>query len=403
MIKRTELLAAANAVIRSGSDDFVSLTRISGLNPASDFNHSNLRDVSFGSNDVREFSFRFADLRGADLSNAVYDTSSFEGAIVDSSTKFAQDFIPEGIRHIETDSLPAERVRTSTSFAEALNQTQQDISNAVDEFFDSNYSAPGSTKIVDAMRYAVAGGKMVRAFLVRECALLFGVSGQEVHTVGMAIEFIHAYSLVHDDLPCLDDDDLRRGLPTVHKQWDEATAVLVGDGLHAAAFEAVAGLSLPIDEAQQVEIFRVLTAAIGVRGLVGGQMADIEAEISSTPFSLDGIIELQAMKTGALIEASCRIGAILGRSNQADLERLTGYGRILGLAFQIADDILDATGESARLGVDVTGRSTFVSLLGKEGAELKALQLVDEAIELIEPFGELAETLREAIRFVLSR
>ncbi len=262
----------------------------------------------------------------------------------------------------------------------------------------------GSLPVVEGMRYSVAGGKGLRGFLVMEAADLYVVPGAQSVWAGAAIEAVHAYSLVHDDLPCMDDDDLRRGLPTVHVKWDEATAVLVGDALQSLAFELL-GREDAGDPDQRVALMSSLAQASGAQGMVLGQAQDIAAETAAAPFSLDQITDLQANKTGALIEWSCVAGAILGRADPGPLRR---YARALGLAFQIADDILDVEGDSEvagkRLQKDAeAGKATFVSLLGLDGAKARAAGLVDEAEAALQPFGAKAETLRQAARFVISR
>jgi len=266
---------------------------------------------------------------------------------------------------------------------------------------DGLYGQAGS--VADAMRYAVSGGKGLRAFLVHQSAQLHDVAPSDAMAAAMAIECIHAYSLVHDDLPCMDDDDLRRGQPTVHRKWDEATAVLAGDALQAYAFECVA--SAGTTDAARLDMVRSLAVASGVAGMVGGQALDIAAETASTPLTLDEIITLQAGKTGALLSWSAMAGP---RMAQSDLGPLRAYGDALGLAFQIADDVLDVEGDAAEVGKAVgkdagAGKATFVSLLGLEGAKAKAEQLVTEACDVLTCYGNRAETLKDAARFVIER
>ena len=257
--------------------------------------------------------------------------------------------------------------------------------------------------VADAMRYAVTGGKGLRAFLVLQSAQLHGVAPSHAGPAAEAIECIHAYSLIHDDLPCMDDDDLRRGQPTVHRKWDEATAVLAGDALQAYAFEraALAGAT----DAARLDMVVTLAQAAGVRGMVGGQALDIAAETAAVPLTLEQIMVLQAGKTGALLSWSAMAGA---RMAQADIQALRAYGDALGLAFQIADDILDVEGDAAEVGKAVgkdadAGKATFVSLLGLDGAKARAAQLVAEACDALSCYGDAAETLKEAARFVTSR
>ncbi|MCK0140044.1 polyprenyl synthetase family protein [Aliiroseovarius sp. F47248L] len=256
--------------------------------------------------------------------------------------------------------------------------------------------------LADAMRYATSGGKGMRGFLVMESARLHGVDDARSVWPAAAIESVHAYSLVHDDLPCMDDDDLRRGLPSVHRKWDEATAVLVGDALQTLAFEL---LTKDVVGAARVPLIAALAQASGQVGMVHGQALDIAAETAATPLGLDEIITLQAGKTGALIRWSAEAGALLGG---ADPEPLRDYATALGLAFQIADDILDVEGDANAVGKAVgkdadAGKATFVSLLGLNAAKTRAAELVDQACDALAPYGQDAETLREAARFVIQR
>ncbi len=265
-------------------------------------------------------------------------------------------------------------------------------------------SLEGTTgPIRDAMIYATEGGKGLRGFLVIESARLHGIAPQDAAPAAAAIETLHAYSLVHDDLPCMDDDDLRRGRPTVHRKWDEATAVLAGDALQTLAFELVAQTVCP--DAARIKLITTLAQASGVRGMVGGQALDIAAETADVPLTLEQIITLQAGKTGALIEWAATAGPHMA---QADAAPLGQYARALGLAFQIADDILDVEGDVATVGKAVgkdasAGKATFVSLLGLEGAKQRAHDLVNTACEVLAPYGTDADTLREAAQFVVAR
>jgi farnesyl diphosphate synthase len=254
----------------------------------------------------------------------------------------------------------------------------------------------------EAMRYATSGGKGLRGFLVMESARLHGVEDRVSVWPAAAIEAIHAYSLVHDDLPCMDDDDLRRGLPTVHRKWDEATAVLVGDALQTLAFELITNDA--VGDAR-VQLVSTLARAAGQEGMVHGQALDIAAETAAHPLTLEEITELQAGKTGALIRWSAEAGAMLAG---ADTEPLRRYATDLGLAFQIWDDVLDVEGDAEAVGKAVgkdadAGKATFVSLLGLEAAKIRAKGLIDTACDALSPYGDKAETLREAARFVISR
>jgi farnesyl diphosphate synthase len=262
----------------------------------------------------------------------------------------------------------------------------------------------GNQLVHDAMRYALTGGKGLRGFLVLESARLHDIAPQNALSAAAAIEALHAYSLIHDDLPCMDDDDLRRGQPTVHRKWDEAVAVLAGDALQTLAFELLCDPALG-PEKVRMGLVLGLAKASGAEGMVLGQALDMAAETASTPLTLDQIIALQAGKTGALIRFAAQAGAIMA---QADTKALDGYAQALGLAFQIADDILDVQGDPAkagkRLGKDqAAGKATFVSLLGLDGAKARAAELIAQAEASLAPYGAKAATLKEAARFVIAR
>lgn len=263
-------------------------------------------------------------------------------------------------------------------------------------------ASPGGT-FWEAAAYAVEGGKCLRGFLVLEGAVLHGVSSEIAMPAAMAIEAVHAYSLIHDDLPCMDDDDLRRGKPTVHKKWDEATAVLAGDALQSFAFEQLAALDLPAEH--RINLTGTLARAAGAAGMVYGQALDIAAESTSAPLTLEEVTTLQRGKTGALIEWSAVAGP---RMAGDEVQPLLDYARALGLAFQIADDVLDVVGNEEKTGKRVgkdqdAGKATFVSLLGLDGARQRARDLVAEAVEALCTYDERADSLREAARFVISR
>jgi farnesyl diphosphate synthase len=275
----------------------------------------------------------------------------------------------------------------------------------VQECLDDVMVPFGSDPIAEAMRYTCRGGKRLRAFLVLESARLHGVQDAASIWAATAVEAMHAYSLVHDDLPAMDNDDLRRGRATVHVKWDEATAILVGDALQALAFECLTRDELQSDASARLELVARLARAAGAAGMVLGQAQDIAAETADTPLNLTGITQLQSNKTGALICWSAEAGAVLGGN---DGGAMTRYATALGLAFQIADDILDVTGDAAktgkRVGKDaVAGKATFVSLLGLDGAKTRAKVLVDEACAALDAYGEDAQALRQAARFVISR
>jgi len=240
---------------------------------------------------------------------------------------------------------------------------------------------PSGSPVPDAMRYAtLGGGKRLRAFLVMETASLFRVPLQQSVRAAAAVECIHAYSLIHDDLPAMDDDDLRRGKPTVHKAWDEATAILAGDALQALAFEILASPRTAPDANLRTRLIQRLAEASGTAGMVGGQALDIAAEAAKTPLTLDEITDLQSKKTGALIVWSVEAGATLGKS---DISALVQYASDIGLAFQIQDDVLDATSSA--------------------GAKQKARDLVSTSCDSLSPYGSAAEMLKRAARFAIER
>lgn len=255
------------------------------------------------------------------------------------------------------------------------------------------------------MRYAVSRGKRLRAHLVIAGATMLDVPKDRADGAAAAIEAMHAYSLVHDDLPAMDDDDLRRGQPTVHVKWDEATAILVGDALQSLAFELVSGPVTHPDPTVRAELALTLARASGGAGMVLGQAEDIAAEMALIPLNLDQITGLQARKTGALIGWAAMAGARLAGEDPARLGR---YATALGLAFQITDDILDVIGDATRAGKRLrkdaeAGKATFVSLLGLDGAKSRAEALVADAIAALEPYGPRADALRDTARFVIAR
>ncbi len=269
-------------------------------------------------------------------------------------------------------------------------------------------------RLMAAMRHgALGGGKRLRPFLVMESAALFGVPASAAVTAAAAVECVHCYSLIHDDLPAMDDDDLRRGRPTVHKAYDEATAILAGDGLLTLAFDLLAGEDAHPDPVVRVDLVRALARAAGLGGMVGGQMLDLAAEgrfADGKPLALEiaAIRDLQAMKTGALLVFSCQAGALIGQASEEELAALLAYGRALGAAFQIADDILDVEGSAEEVGKSVgkdqeAGKGTLVSALGLERARQVLAELVEEAKAALSPFGARAEVLAEAARFVAER
>jgi farnesyl diphosphate synthase len=294
---------------------------------------------------------------------------------------------------------------SATSLNEAIAQVAADV----DALFDELLAVPDDPRqrLFEAMRHAaIGGGKRLRPLLVVASASIFNVARSYAVRAGTAVEAIHVYSLVHDDLPCMDDDDMRRGKPTVHKAFDEATAVLAGDSLHALAFEILADPATHPDPFTRGEMIATLATASGPDGMAGGQMMDLEAEKSN--FDLPTVTRLQALKTGALIAASVEIGAILGHVAPEGRTHLRGYARDIGLAFQIVDDIMDVEGDEAlagkALGKDAdAGKATFVSLMGLDRAKQQAEMLVEQAISHLASYGHEADLLRAIARYVLER
>ena len=287
------------------------------------------------------------------------------------------------------------------NFNVQLNDTASIVEIALKEMLQKQ----GNDLMSAPIRHAVLnGGKRLRAFLVIHSCNIFEVQKDTAIQAAIAIECLHAYSLVHDDLPCMDDDELRRGKPTVHVKWDEATATLTGDALQALAFELIA--SLPhTDAIRIVELLKKLAKASGMQGMVLGQAQDIQAEKSKVNLNINDITSLQQNKTGALIEWSAISGAIL--SNKDD-GKLLDYAKSIGLAFQIQDDILDIEGDAVlagkRLQKDVSaGKATFVSLLGIENAKLRAKELIEEAIDALSDYGVKAEPMRQVAKFIIER
>ncbi len=262
-----------------------------------------------------------------------------------------------------------------------------------------------------AMQHALlGGGKRFRPFLVIESAALFDVPIERALDAGAAFECVHCYSLAHDDLPAMDDDALRRGQPTVHKAFDEWTAILAGDALLTLAFEITARDKTHADPSVRADLTHLLAQAAGGRGMVLGQMLDLAAEKRGEPQqpSVDHVRRLQALKTGALLAASCEAGAVLGRASQAERAAVRRYGEDLGLAFQIADDLLDAEGDAATVGKatgkdSAAGKATLVSLIGIEAARRQLAEVVQSAERALEPFGNRAATLIDAAHFAANR
>jgi farnesyl diphosphate synthase len=294
---------------------------------------------------------------------------------------------------------------TGDGLAERLGARAAAVTRRLDELLPEAEGARG--RVIEAMRYsALGGGKRLRPFLVMETAALFEVAPDRALHCAAAVEMIHCYSLIHDDLPAMDDSDLRRGRPTSHKAFDEATAILAGDGLLTEAFAVLADPRCHPDSEVRAELAAGLAAAAGAAGMVGGQMIDIAP--GRDGLDLEGITNLQALKTGALITFSCEAGAILGRAGPRERAALAGYARDLGLAFQIVDDLLDSQSTPEELGKPTgqdaaAGKATFVGLLGLDGARAKAEQLVESACARLVIFSEKAELLRQTATFVLER
>jgi len=290
-----------------------------------------------------------------------------------------------------------------------LHGAMQDVAAEVDRQFDALLAVPDDARagLYQAMRHAaIGGGKRLRPLLTCATAGLFAVDRACAARVATAIEAIHVYSLIHDDLPAMDDDDMRRGKPTVHKLYGESTAILAGDCLHALAFEWLADEAAHPDPFVRVELIACLAASSGPNGMAGGQMMDLEAE--KTGFDLPTVTRLQAMKTGALIACAVEAGAILGRVTPEGRTGLRGYARDIGLAFQIADDLLDVEGDEAAAGKALrkdaeAGKETFVSLLGVERAREQAAMLVDQAVEHLHGYGAQADVLRAVARYITER
>jgi farnesyl diphosphate synthase len=302
------------------------------------------------------------------------------------------------------------------SFAARLNAAAADTEHLLDRLLaaapiEGEIARPH--RIIEAMRYSgLGGGKRLRPFLTVETAALFGVRREQALMAGAAIECVHCYSLVHDDLPAMDNDDLRRGRPTAHKAFDEATAILAGDGLLTFAFDILGRPETHPDPAVRIALVTGLARASGLGGMVGGQMLDLAAEgrfgKNDTPQGEKDVLTLQAMKTGAILKFCCVAGAILGNAPQAKRDAASRYGQVIGQAFQIADDLLDVEGDTATLGKAAGkdaahGKATLVDLLGVPGARARLAQLVKEAETALAPFGADAAILKDAAHFVAER
>lgn len=292
-----------------------------------------------------------------------------------------------------------------TALESALAATATEVNRTLDALMPK--MAGPEARVREAMAYGTLnGGKRLRPFLVLASSDLFSVPRARAFRVAAALEYVHCYSLVHDDLPAMDDDDLRRGKPTTHIKFDEATAILAGDGLLTFAFEVLAGAETHPAADVRTELVLSLARAGGIEGMVGGQMFDLQAE--SLKLDLDAITRLQSMKTGALFRFACEAGAILGQAPEAARTALRDYARDMGLAFQIADDLLDEEGTEEQVGKKVgkdaaAGKATFVSLLGTEEARRRAYEIAEKAVKHLDLFGEKADLLAQVARFVVDR
>lgn len=290
-----------------------------------------------------------------------------------------------------------------------LSRGLERIAREIDSAFDDFLPVPDDARarLVEAMRYAtIGGGKRIRPLLLTATADLYGVDREISVRAGVAIEAIHAYSLIHDDLPCMDDDELRHGKPTVHKAFDEATAVLAGDSLHALAFEILADPQMSGDPFIRAELVSTLARASGHGGMAGGQMMDMASEAET--FDLHTITRLQQLKTGALLGAAVEMGAVLGHVPEEGRAHLRAYARDIGLAFQIADDLLDHDGDPEKAGKalrkdEEQGKQTFLTLLGPDRARDQARALVEQAAGHLAGHGEEADLLRSVARFIVER
>ena len=298
---------------------------------------------------------------------------------------------------------------TETATLVPLEEAMREAAASMESILDALLPAPSGeeARLLEAMRYAtLGGGKRLRPFLVLCGARLCGASDENAFRVGAAIEMVHCYSLIHDDLPAMDDDDLRRGRPSCHKAFDDATAILAGDALQALAFEVLAAPATHEDPSVRSELGLELARAAGGRGMVGGQMVDLAAEHSVPDVAT--VTRMQQMKTGALIRFSCEAGAILAQAPETVRHTLRQYANDLGLAFQIVDDLLDVEGNSAELGKATqkdaaAGKATFVNLLGIDQARERAGLLVRQATANLDIFDEKAAHLRQIAKYVLER
>ena len=290
---------------------------------------------------------------------------------------------------------------------EKLERVARLIEGRLDALLAPEPACSGQARLIEAMRYAaLGGGKRLRPFLLIESARLFGVAEEEALDAGAALECMHCYSLVHDDLPCMDDDQVRRGRPTTHIAFGEATAILAGDALLTIAFDILSGPRTHPEPSVRVALIGLLAKAAGIAGMAGGQALDFAAEGQSLgPME---VARMQAMKTGALFDFACDAGAVLGRADAVARGALAAYASAFGQAFQLADDLLDAEGDAAAMGKAAAkdagrGKATLVALLGVEPARARLTALVEDAEASLAPFGDKAVTLKQAARFIASR
>lgn len=297
-----------------------------------------------------------------------------------------------------------------SSFDDKLAQCSADIERVLERVLSASalsHPYTAAPTIVAAMGYAcLGGGKRLRPFLVQECAGLFGIAPDKTHEAGAALEAVHCYSLVHDDLPAMDDDDLRRGKPSVHIAFGEANAILAGDGLLTHAFDILANQAPDLRADVRLALIGILSRHAGVGGMVGGQSLDMDAQ--DVPFTQSQVRLMQRMKTGALIQAACQMGAIIGGADEAEMVQLALFGVKAGAAFQLADDLLDLTSDAQTMGKQVgkdvdRGKGTLVALLGESQARIELAALVEQACGALEIFGARAVTLKECVTYIANR
>ncbi|MAF67836.1 MAG: farnesyl-diphosphate synthase [Micavibrio sp.] len=293
----------------------------------------------------------------------------------------------------------------SPEFQKLLDQTALDVENTMKRLLPET-DLP-EAPLYEAMRYGtLGGGKRLRPFMLIQCAKLFGVDEMRARRVGAALEFLHCYSLIHDDLPAMDNSDMRRGKASTHVEFDEATAILAGDALLTFAFEIVSQEETHADPRVRIELVQMLAQAAGGHGMVGGQMLDLIGE--GEEFDFGTISRMQRMKTGRLISFACEAGAVLGKASEVHRRALRNYANDLGLAFQVTDDVLDVESDASVLGKpanqdEAAGKATFVSTMGKEQAKQRAEMLVDQAIRHLKVFDNRADNLIELANYVLAR